>query len=98
MDDLMHRLIISIEAEFPELRWLLRSTDASDTLIPGAYFAHICNANFSKSYQGVERTPFGALSMAFEKAKLARADKATSSERASSARADQPTGGVDAGQ
>lgn len=69
----MDELIAQIEEALPDLRWLVRSTDASDLHIGGAYFAHICNAGYSESYQGVGDSAAAALGVAFDAAKQARA-------------------------
>jgi hypothetical protein len=70
----MDILIASIEAAFPDLRWLIRSTEpGEDRMRLGAYFVHICNGDYTISFQGSGDTPAEALQMAFDKAKQASA-------------------------
>lgn len=71
----MDALINSIEAAFPDLRWLVRKVEDGEdrARLGGAYFAHICNADYSERYQGAAERPETALRMAFDSAKMARA-------------------------
>ena len=69
----MDELIASIEAEFPDLRWLVRSCDDKDGHIGAPYFAHICNADYSQSFQGRAESGLEALQQAYDRAKAARA-------------------------
>ena len=51
----MDNLIKQIETDFPELRWLVRSIDETEPMFTEhgvKYFAHICNADYSRSYRG----------------------------------------------
>jgi hypothetical protein len=71
----MDALITAIETALPDLRWLLRKTEEGEERrrMGGSYFAHICNADYSESYEGVAEVPETALRDAFNLAKRARA-------------------------
>lgn len=69
----MDALIASIEATFPDLRWIVRSCDAGEVHIGAGYFAHICNHDYSESYKGTGDSGIAALRQAYERAKAARA-------------------------
>lgn len=66
-------VIFAVEAEFPELHWLLRSGEESE---PGSFFAHIFDPNsemtrdgYSVSYFSWASTVDAALWAALEKAR-----------------------------
>lgn len=69
----MDKLIASIESAFPDLRWLVRSCDDKEGHIGAPYFAHICNADYSQSYQGKGDSGLTALQQAYDLAKAAGA-------------------------
>jgi hypothetical protein len=84
VDQDLGEFIASVEREFPDLRWLLRSCDEGEDMerIGGAYFAHIHSPDISwpgiergevVSYLGAGSSPAAALSDALHKARMATA-------------------------
>lgn len=71
----MDALINAIEAELPDLRWLLRKTREGEERgrLGGVYYAHICNDDHSESYEAGAEYPETALRRAFDVAKRVRA-------------------------
>lgn len=69
----MDELIASIEAVFPDLRWLVRRCEPDARHVGSPYYAHICNTDYSQSYEGKADTGIEALQQAFDRAKAANA-------------------------
>lgn len=69
----MDKLIASIEAGFPDLRWLVRRCEPDELHIGAPYYAHICNRDYSESYEGKANSGLEALQQAYDRAMAARA-------------------------